>query len=213
MLEKFAICAGVQNLLLQSEAYFGLGFCYLFRREFSVAEENLQAGLKLAEQIGSPIYISRGANYLMLSARMRGDVELAQSYFPTILSHNWAGLMSDYRSHVKACQAWIAWRAGRLEEARGLAEEALIKMQEIPGKPPFQWIAAFLLLGVSVTEHQLPKAVELAQLLLDPSQMILPMNLTAALEKGIQAAQQNEDETAQTAFAGAVSLATGYGYL
>lgn len=202
-----------RNLQLQAEAYFGLGFCHLFRQEFSAAEENMQAGLKLAEQIGSPIHISRCANYLMLSARMRGKVELAQSYFPTILSQTWAGLMSDYRSHLQACQAWIAWRAGKLEEARELAAEALEKLQKIPGKFPLQWIAVFLLLSITITERQLTKTVELAQLLLDPSQMILPRDLTDALEKGLHAAQQNNDEATQTAFAEAITLATSYGYL
>jgi len=202
-----------KNLLLQCEAYLGLGFCHLFRREFSAAEENLQAGLTLGERIGSPLYISRSANYLMVVARMRGEIEKAQSYFPTILSHAWAGPMSDYRVQVRACEAWIAWRAGKLEDAHRLAEESLKKMQEMSAKFPFQWMAVFVLLGIAVTEYQILKAIGWIQILLDPLVMRLPDDLTDALDSAVKLGEANHLDAAHQSLEDALKLATVYGYL
>ena len=44
------------------------------------AETHLHLCLDMAERMGDPVRISRAANYLMFAARMRGQVEVTQSY-------------------------------------------------------------------------------------------------------------------------------------
>ena len=197
---------------LECDAYFGLGFYHLFRRELPEAEENLRAAYALAERMGSPVHIARSANYLMCLARMRGQVEKAGTYFPTILNNNWAGPMADYTVQVYACEAWMAWRAGDWDTTEAKVEAAIARIAQGWKVYPMKWTALFPALGAAVSKKQVEKAAEWAQLLLAPDQMALPADLTAVLETGIQHAVQDAD-TSLTALAEAIQLAVGYGYL
>ena len=197
---------------LQCDAYFGLGFYHLFRRELPEAEENLEAALALAERMGSPIHIARNANYLMFLARLRGQIEKARSYFPTIISNNWAGPMADYTTQVDACEAWIAWLSGDWETTEAKVQQAMERILRWWTTYPLKWTSAFPALGVAVKKKQTDKAAEWAQTLLEPDQMRLPDDLTAALARGVQLAPQ-DGEAALAVFADGVSLAQGYGYL
>ncbi|MBS1811693.1 MAG: hypothetical protein JST84_26265 [Acidobacteria bacterium] len=197
---------------LECDAYFGLGFYHLFRRELPEAEENLRAAYALAERMGAPVHIARSANYLMFLARMRGQVEKARSYFPTILNNNWAGPMADYTVQVYACEAWMAWRAGDWDTTEAKVEAAIARIAHGWKVYPLKWTALFPALGAAVSKKQMEKAAEWAQLLLAPDQMALPADLTAVLETGIQLAGQDTD-AALIAFAEAIQLGLGYGYL
>lgn len=197
---------------LECDAYFGLGFYHLFRRELPEAEENLRAAYALAERMGSPVHIARSANYLMCLARMRGQVEKAGTYFPTILNNNWAGPMADYTVQVYACEAWMAWRAGDWDTTEAKVEAAIARIAQGWKVYPMKWTALFPALGAAVSKKQVEKAAEWAQLLLAPDQMALPADLTAVLETGIQHVVQDAD-TSLTALAEAIQLAVGYGYL
>lgn len=198
---------------LQCDAWFGLGFFHLFRREFAAAEENMQVAFTLAERMGSPVHIARNANYLMVLARMCGQIEKAQRYFPTILAQTWAGPMADYTFSLKGCEAWIAWHQGDLEtvEARVAEAQASYVIGEWATNP-MKWGSLFPALGVAVTKKQLARMAEVAQELIAPTQLRLPDDLTAALEQGIQLAPQDA-YNALAAFAESISLAQGYGYL
>ncbi|HEX4951289.1 MAG TPA: tetratricopeptide repeat protein [Blastocatellia bacterium] len=193
--------------------YFTAGFFHLFRRELDETEKHLHLCLELAERMGDPVRISRAANYLMFAARMRGQPDVAQSYFETVLSTTWAGLVADYTYTVKGCQAWIAWRAGKLAEARAFGMAGREILRQAPYPLPFQWVVYFPLLAVAVAENQITEACEYAQRILDPIQMILPDDLTQQLEAAIHAAETKDDESARTAFAASLKLATEYGYV
>lgn len=197
---------------LECDGYFGLGFYHLFRRELPAAEENLHAAFALAERMGSPVHIARSANYLMFLARMRGQVEQARTYFPTILNNNWAGPMADYTVQVYACEAWMAWRTGDWDTTEAKVEAAIARIAQGWKVYPMKWTALFPALGVAVSKNQGAKAAEWAQLLLAPDQMALPADLTAALAAGLQLATQDTD-AALARFAEALQLAMGYGYL
>jgi len=192
---------------------FTLGFFHLNRRELGDAEKHLHTCLTLAERMGDPVRISRAANYLMVAARMRGLPDVAQSYFETVLSTTWAGPMADYTYVVQACQSWIAWREGRLDEARkyGLAaREALLGPFH---HWPFQWVIYFPLLAVATAEQQVPEAIEYAKRMIDPKQMILPEDLTVALARAIQLGEAEQSDAALQTFAEALKLANEMGYV
>jgi eukaryotic-like serine/threonine-protein kinase len=193
--------------------HFTTGFFHLFRRELDDAEKQLHLCLAMAERMGDPIRISRAANYLMYAARMRGQPELAQRYFDTVLSTTWAGPMADYTYTVQGCQAWIAWRARKLAEARAVGIKAREALRGPFSHSPFYWIVYFPLLAVALAENQLAEAYEYVPPMLHPSQMIFPNDLAAQLETAVKAGEAADYDTARAALAEAIRLATAYGYL
>lgn len=193
--------------------HFTAGFFHFFRRELDEGESHLHRCLELAERMGDPVRISRAANYLMLSARMRGQVERTQSYFETVLSTTWAGPMADYTFTVQGCQAWIAWRAGRLDEAQAFGLAAREKLLG-PFRPyPFQWIVYFPLIAVAVAKEQLAEAIEYVQSVLDPTQMILPEDLTTALKGIVEVWEAKQFDSVRQSLTDTLKLATKYSYL
>src|SRR5262249_41674802 len=106
------------NFNLIFDARFGLGFTHLFRREFEQAEELLRICMEAVERTGDAVRTSRCVTYLMMLARMRGQIPETRSYIPRVLDLAWAGQMVSYTFTAKACLAWIAWREGNLTEAR-----------------------------------------------------------------------------------------------
>ncbi len=192
--------------------HFTAGFFRFFRRELDQAETHLQVCLDLAERMGDPVRISRAANYLMFVARMRGQVDVVQSYFETVLSTTWAGLMADYTFTVQACKSWIAWRAGKLDEARSHGMAAREPLLGWFNHYPFQWIVYLPLIGIAVAQDQIAEAVEYARIILDPQQIILPDDLTVTLEKATHLLAQDAEGT-RAAFKEAIRLAMTYGYL
>lgn len=200
--------AGRLDLIL--DAAFGMGLFQLCRRELSPAEEHLQQAYACAQRLGDPVKIARAANYLMMLARMRGQIEQVNDYIPVILSTTWAGPMADYTPQVRASQAWLAWRKGDLSAAKTLGLESLAMLDRMPIKQPFYWTTLGPLLAVALAENDLSAARDYAERLLEPAQIRLPDDLEQTLE---QALQTTEEHLAQTKFEEAVSLARGYGYL
>ena len=64
-----------------------------------------------------------------------------------------------------------------------------------------------------MAENQLAEAVEYAQLMLDPTQMILPEDLTATLEAAVKLGESEQLDAARQPLEDALKLATKYGYL
>lgn len=195
---------------LSHDAHFQMGFFHLFRREFAEADENLHQCLAFAGRLGDPLRQARAHNYLMVLARMRGQVEAALSYLPAILKTTWAGPMADYTPQVCACKAWAAWRSGDLREAQAHGLAAYDADQKIVVKFPFRWTFLFPLLAVAVSANELAAARQYAQELLAPNQMRLPDDLTARLDTG---GSSSDDELTRQQLTAALTLAQGYGYL
>ncbi len=211
-----------KNILLVEQAgklatiydhHFTAGIFHFFRCELDGAETHLHLCLDLAERMGDPVRISRAANYLMFAARMRGQVEVTQSYFETVLSTTWAGPMADYTFTVQACKSWIAWREGRLDEARSYGMAARETVLGWFAHYPFQWIVYLPLIGIAVAQDQIAEAVEYAQIILDPKQIILPDDLTAALEAAVKLGESGQLDAARQPLADAIKLAISNGYL
>jgi serine/threonine protein kinase/class 3 adenylate cyclase len=200
--------AGRMDLIY--DATFGQGFFHLCRRELAPAEEKLRQAYAYAQQLGDPLRIARGANYLMILARMRGQAAQVADYLPIIFSTTWAGPMADYTAQVKAAQSWLAWRKGDLLATQALGLESLAILHQMPIKFPFYWTTLWPLIAVALTEADLAAARDYAQQLLDPTQILLPADLEQTLKQALQAA---DEEAAQSKFTEAVALAQSYGYL
>ena len=192
------------------DAAFGMGLFQLCRRELDPAEEQLQQAYACAQRLGDPVKIARAANYLMVLARMRGQIEQVSAFIPVILSTTWAGPMADYTPQVKASQAWLAWRKGDLPASKTMGLESLAMLDRAPIKHPFYWTTLGPLMAVALAENDLSAARDYAERLLEPTQIRLPADLEQMLEQALQATEEHE---AQSKFEQAVALAQGYGYL
>jgi hypothetical protein len=192
------------------DALFSLGFFHLFRRELDAAEEKMQLANAYAQQLGDPVRIARGAHYLMLVARMRGQTARVSEFLPIIQSTTWAGPMADYTPQIKASEAWLAWRAGDAATVKARGLESLALLDRLPIRFPFCWTTLWPLLAVALHESDLSAARDYAQRLIDPSQMRLPADLEQELG---QAGQTQDAQLAQTHLTQALALAQGYGYL
>ena len=151
--------------------------------------------------------------YLMVLARMRGDIAEAKSYVPQVQSTAWAGQMLNYASVAKATLAWIALREGNLVEARELGRTSLELMHGKGGHYSLEWLTLCPLVAVEVAERNIEQAIEYARSLLDPKQMRLPDDLTLALDAAIAAGEQSDFDTAGAELERAVILAERLGFL
>ena len=205
-----ALTSGNFGMISDTQLYLGL--MHLMRWELGPAEENLQPAMRLAGRTGDAIRESRCVNYLMILARMRGDVAETRRYTAQVLKTAWAGQMVNYTAAAKASLAWIAWREGDLAEAREQGRASLELVKSVAATP-FKWTALWPLVGAALAEQNVPEAVEYARMLLDPKQMRQPDELAAALEAAIAASEQNQIDEAGAQLNHALNLAQEMGYI
>jgi tetratricopeptide repeat protein len=206
-----AQASGNPGLIFDTQ--FQLGFMHLWRRELGPAEKNLQPAMRLAERTGDAIRVSRCVTYLMLLARMRGNLDETRIYIPQVLNAAWAGQMTNYTATAKSCLAWIAWREGNLAEAREQGRGALELWQGPLVNHPTKWQALWPLLAVALSEQKVSEAIEYAQALVDPTQARFPETLTASIDAAIAASEQNQIEETCFQLNHAMNLAQDMGYL
>jgi tetratricopeptide (TPR) repeat protein len=206
-----ALASGDFNLIFDTQ--FQVGFLHLWRREFDQAEGPLRASMEITERTGDAVRKSRSVTYLMMLARMRGQVAEARNYIPQVLDMAWAGQMTNYTYTGKACLAWAAWREGDYAEVRGQARTGLELLHGHLANYPIKWLALLPLLAVAATGQNFSEAVEHARALLHPTQARLPETLNAALEAAIVAYEQNQAEEVRAQLHRAMSLAQEMGYL
>lgn len=211
--EALGAARETERFSLIFDAQFYNAFLHLWRREFVQAGECLQPLLEPAERSGDAIRLSRCVTYLMMLARMRGQVAETRSYIPRVLELAWAGQMTNYTYTAKACLAWAAWREGDLTEAREQARTGLELLQGGLGNYPVKWPALWPLLAVAFNEQNYSEAIEYARALMHPTQARLPETLTAALEAAIAASEQNQTEETRAQLHRAMNLAHEMGYL
>jgi hypothetical protein len=207
----YALASG--DLALIFDAQFNVGFFHLYRLEFDQVDEPFRACMEIVERTGDAIRKSRCVTYLMMLARMRGQVAKARSYIPQVLDLAWAGKMTNYTYTGKACLAWAAWREGDLAEAREQARASLELLQGPLVNYMTKWPALWPLLAVAFAEQNTSEAIEYARALLHPTQNRFPGMLTIVLEEAVAASEQNRMEDACTHLNRALELAQEMGYL
>jgi len=193
-------------------AQFVLGFTHLWHGDLDEAEEQMLAGLKLAERAGDVTLQSRYLTYLAVLYRKRGQVEETRRYISRSLAVATTGQMLEYIGAAKANQAWIAWREGNLTEVQEKGRTTLEVFQKIPTFP-MQWLYRWPLIGAALMQDELSEAIEHARALLPPPQQLLPTVLTSQVEQAIDAWEGGRLEETRTRLRQAIELAQEMGYL
>ena len=96
--------------------------------------------------------------------------------------------------------AWLAWRAGDVDETLTQAEAAFAEWARFGAEKTvvtFRWFAVFPFIGAAVQQNKIERAIHEGELLLLPAQHRLPDSLTKLLEGAIAAWQQNKQSVTQ----------------
>ena len=177
----------VDNLSDVGLAQFVWGFSHLWRGELDEAEAGLLESLATAERIGDVTLQARALTYLTLVQRKRGRLNETGELAARTLAVAKAGQMLEYIALSQTHLAWIAWRQKDLAAAQEIGQAALEDLSKASQAPPLRWHALWPLLGVALAHHQQATAVDYARQMLDPSQQLLPDDITEPLEKAVSA--------------------------
>jgi DNA-binding SARP family transcriptional activator len=197
-------------------AQFAVGFALLWSGDPQQAMAPFEAALRQAEVTGDLSLQARCLTYLTVAHRQCGQIEETRRCAARALEVAAATHMPQYIGTAKANQSWLAWRAGDLNAAQELAHSALDFWHQLPAghaSAPFQWLARWPLIVVTLHEEQIALAVDHARALLDPRQQPPPDALAASLEQTIQAWDNGALESARALLQQSMTLAQELRYL
>jgi DNA-binding SARP family transcriptional activator/tetratricopeptide (TPR) repeat protein len=197
-------------------AQFGIGFTLLWHRDVEPAKDLFQMALRLAEETGDISLQARCLSYLTIAYRQSGQIEETEQSAARNLEVATLANMPEYIAMAKANQAWIAWRVDNIALSQELSNAALKLWHQLPSghaSAPFQWLAYFPLIAVSLQQDKVHLAVNGARALLDPNLQRLPDTLITTLEQAIQAWDRNEAESAHVLLHQLIVLAQQMHYL
>jgi tetratricopeptide (TPR) repeat protein len=194
-------------------ASFMHGFTLLWRRDLAAAEPLLRASLTAAERLGSAMLRSRALTYLMVCARLRGDVTTAAGLVDPVRQAAREGDLEEYEAVASATAAWIAFRQGDEDAVQTEGVRALEIWTALPNRYPFDWMAGFPLLAVAVRHRDAPAASHWTDLVLAERQQALPDLITTPLRDGRVAFTAGRRADALAAFDVGVRHAVDLHYL
>jgi predicted ATPase len=196
-----------ENLSVINMSQFHLGFSYLWADKWDDAEEPLHVALRLAEQIGDVVLQSRCLTYMTIVYRKCGQRDQVNSYSLRCLNIAKIAQLPEYVGMAKANLAWVAWSEKNLSEAETNGKAALEILQQLSAVWPHYWTALWPLIGVSLAQNRVSKAIDYARALLDPKQKRLPDALTAVLEKAIETWDAGNEQSTLSQLTQAMELA------
>lgn len=201
------------NTMVIADAYFGQGFVHLWRGEYQEAEAALMQALELTERTGHAVTKTRVLAYLCTLTRRQRRVQETKSYIDQCLEQAQPIGMYEYTGTALANRAWVSWFEGHYAQTRAFARQALQLWGAMALKFPFQWTAIFPLLAVSHPREDSQEMLEILAKVLDYSQMILPLEVTQAVEGTLQAITAEDYAQALTEQEKLIDTCCGYDLL
>ncbi len=189
--------------------YLSFGGVLLWSGHLDEAEEQLEKGLQLGEQMDSAWLQVRCLTFLAFIFRMRGQIERLRD----ILARAEAVGADRANSVLIGHRAWIAWRDGDLAEAERYGRMAVEEKQSVEQVNPFLWAGLWPLIGVALAQDRLSDAIDSARILLDPTRQPPPEQLKGILESAVEAWDDGQQQAARSLLQQSVPLAKELGYL
>lgn len=196
-----------------ADAAFVLANCLLLRGDLDSSRKQLQSALELARKVGSRAHEVRCLAYGSTLYRKSQDMARSRLHAEQGASLARASEMPIYVALCDANLAWAAWREGRFEQAGALAEGALATWSKSPLAYPHRWTASLVVFSLALRQRDLTTAAQQADLMVDPSQELLPARLDQALQSGLSALGNHDEGAARQHFAIAVTEAQRESYL
>jgi class 3 adenylate cyclase/DNA-binding SARP family transcriptional activator/tetratricopeptide (TPR) repeat protein len=191
---------------------FEYAFMLLWHGDLRGAKRELGAALDLTQRAGDKTTEMRALVYLAYCHLQLGDVEATGEVATRseLLASDLE--FPEYVGAAKAIRSWVAWRAGRTDQARALAREALGCWETGVIAYPFRWPALFPLLEMDLGVGDLASAIGVAGQLVQPGQYILRGGIGQILEAARAHWERGEEAAAAEALTSAVALALEVSY-
>ena len=217
--ENLEIARAVTAAVRESEAsplwwaVFNLGFSLLWHGDLDEAEAVLHDSLAESERRGDATTRSRSLTYLMVVARMRGDVAGVRDAIPSVIESAREASLPEYEAIAIANRAWVGWRTGEEDKAAGDARAALDIWEKLPVRYFYDWMALWPLVAIALAAGRPAEAVEHARGMLPATQQELRQPLRSLVEDAVQRWDAGQPAESQQVLRGAVDTATTLGYL
>lgn len=137
--------------------------------------------LEELEPIGDPMLISRALVYQAVAQRRLGQASAVRTTNARARQYAERAQLTPYIGACLACEAWLAWHGGRLDEAERLANEATSWWRRGTHVFPFRWLANYIVLDLYHVRDDFTNARAVIEDLLDPTQKLFADPLATAL--------------------------------
>ncbi len=199
-----------QDITMRSVRRILLGMCHLWRNELEEAEENLEAGAKEAERIGSLEDQVLALTYLAATHRRLHAPQKVRELAAQTLELA-RGKMSFYVGSAQANLCWVNWAEGDAKAAVENGRAAFASWGPVPN--PMVWMASWPLLALALSEGRIEDALGQARLLVEPPTVRLPAVLENALRDALSTGDVDRSDRAMRLLTQSVSLAQETGWL
>jgi class 3 adenylate cyclase/tetratricopeptide (TPR) repeat protein/DNA-binding XRE family transcriptional regulator len=192
---------------------FEIGFALLWHGDLDEATAMLQDSLREAERRGEATIKSRATTYLMVVMRKRGDVSGVREAIPSVIERAREASLPEYEAMAIANRAWVAWRSGERETAAADAQAALEGWEKLPVRYPFDWMAAWPLIAMTLVSSRIAEAADYAGRMLPPPQQPLQEPVRTLVDGAVQAWENGQPAETEELLRRAVRAAADLGYL
>jgi adenylate cyclase len=192
-----------------------LGWALWLRGDLAAAAEVETRALNLAERIGESVLIDLALMTLTSIALRRHDTEAVRALLPRAAeATKKVGAQFDGRiAASKSVAAWLAWQDDRPDEVLRLAAEIeSLDLTNVGSAGMHAWTFLFPVLAVRLAAGATAEAVAAARRIIDPSQQLLPDDLTGALAAACGSSDEGDPVRAAQHLTEALDLARAHGY-
>jgi hypothetical protein len=148
------------DLAHRSFMVFNHGFCLLWRRDLEAARRRLGEALALAERGGDATTQARCRTYLAVVERFAEQPGACGEHSEAARELATATSMSEYVGAAEGNLAWIAWREGRVDDARERCDRAIAAWASIDLIYGFTWLARMPRLAILTADSDHEAAAE-----------------------------------------------------
>jgi class 3 adenylate cyclase/tetratricopeptide (TPR) repeat protein len=192
-----------------------LGWALWLRGDLAAAAEVETRALNLAERIGETVLLDLALMTLTSIALRQHDTGAVRALLPRAYeATRKVGAQFDGRIAANmSVAAWLAWQDGRPDEVLRLAAEIeSLDLTNVGSAAMHGWTYLFPVLAVRLAAGATAEAAAAARWIIDPSQQLLPDDLTSALTAGCASWDEGDPVRAARHLTEALDLARARAY-